>query len=128
MSTRFHAPIRYSRPGRLMALLGMGPGSSRITVDDRDLTVLMGWAFRMTAPLACVARAAPGPRRVISQGVHFWRGRWLVNGAGTGLVTVGFDPPATTRFAGIPMRVRELTVSVDDAAGLIAALGRAPAV
>lgn len=123
MGDLLNARLGYSRPGRLMALMGMGPASSAVIVDEHTLTVRMGWAFRMTTPRTRVASVAPGPRRVLSQGVHVWRGRWLVNGAGTGLVTIRFAPEATTRFAGIPMRVRELTVSVDDPAALLSALG-----
>jgi hypothetical protein len=54
--------------------------------------------------------------------VHGWAGRYLVNGSGRNLVSIGLDPPQRARVIGFPVRVRELTVSVDDPAGLVEAL------
>jgi hypothetical protein len=45
---------------------------------------------------------------------HGWRGRWLVNGAAGPLVALSLDPPVRARLLGLPIRLRELIVSVDD--------------
>ena len=105
-----------------MPVLGMGPGSSRVLVTDDELRVEMGWAFRATVPLAAIRSVTIRERGVWSRGVHGWRGRWLVNGAGDGLVVVGIDPPARARLGPIGIRLSELIVSVDDPAALVAAL------
>ncbi len=59
-----------------------------------------------------------------SRGAHGWRGRWLVNGAGDGLVVIDISPPARARVTGVPVRLRELTVSVEDPDALAAELQR----
>ncbi len=56
-------------------------------------------------------------------GVHGWRGRWLVNGSSHGIVVLGIDPPARARTLGLPVRLRELAVSLEDPVGFAAALG-----
>ena len=61
-------------------------------------------------------------RRVVSRGVHGWRGRWLVNGAGVGLVRLRLDPEQRARTLGLPVRLRELIVNVAEPDALIAAL------
>ena len=59
---------------------------------------------------------------VLSRGVHGWRGDWLVNGAGDGLVELRFDPPMRARVLGFPVHVRRLRVAVDDPDGLVQAI------
>ena len=73
----------------------------------------MGWAFSAELPRSSI-RSARRAGTAISIGVHGWRGRWLVNGAAGPLVAVTIDPPAPARVLGVPIRLRELTVSVDD--------------
>ena len=110
-----------------LGLLGLGPLGlgrcfSRATVEDGVLRVRMGSAFHGAAPLARVRHALPGPDVPVARGVHVWRGRWLVNGAGSGIVEIGLEPPMLARAAGVPLRVRSLSVSVDDPGVLISAL------
>jgi hypothetical protein len=82
----------------------------------------MGWAFRARFPRAAVLRAARLDRRVFSRGVHGFGGRWLVNGAGGPILAITLDPPQRARVVGLPLRLRELLVSVDDPAALAARL------
>lgn len=117
--------IRYDRwCGWLLGLLGMGRRWSSVVVARDRLEVTMGWAFRATIPSRAVAAAAPSTRRVLGWGVHGWRGAWLVNGSSRGLVELRLDPPVRGRVAGVPVRVRLLHVSLEDPAGLRAALGQ----
>jgi hypothetical protein len=57
-------------------------------------------------------------------GVHGWRGAWLVNGAASGLVSITVDPPVRAWAVGVPVRLRQLTVSLEDPDAFRAALGR----
>jgi hypothetical protein len=59
----------------------------------------------------------------VSIGIHGWRGRWLVNGAAGPLVALTIDPPARARVLGVPVRLRELIVSVDEPDAVKAELG-----
>jgi hypothetical protein len=88
--------------------------------------VRMGWAFRADVPRRSIRDAGRVPN-AISIGVHGLRGRWLVNGASGPLVALSIEPPAPARVCGVPIRLRELTVSVDDPDGVIDELGPAPA-
>lgn len=54
--------------------------------------------------------------------MHGWCGTWLVNGAGTGLVRIVFEPVQRARTADVTVRLCELIVDVDDPPALIAAL------
>ena len=106
-----------------MRLLGLTPRGSWVEVGDGRLRARMGWAFALEAPLESVRFAQRDSRRVWSWGVHGWRGKWLVNASSSGLVRIDLSPPARARSGPVPITVRELTVSMDDPDGLIAALG-----
>jgi hypothetical protein len=115
--------LRYGAVSRwLLTLFASGPGRSGIAVGDTGVAFEMGWSFDGRAPLESVTSAQPLTETVISRGVHGWRGDWLVNGAGDGLVEVLFEPPMKSHVVGVPVRVRRLRVSVDDPAGLALAL------
>ena len=116
--------LRYGAVSRwLLAAVASGPGRSGIAVGDADLAVEMGVSFGGRAPLQSVASARPLEETVaVTRGVHGWRGDWLVNGAGDGLVEVRFDPPMKAHVLGFPIRVRRLRVSVDDPAGFAKAV------
>jgi hypothetical protein len=60
----------------------------------------------------------------VSRGVHGFGGRWLVNGAGDGVLDLRFEPPQKGHVIGWPVTLRQLLVSVDDPNALAAALGR----
>jgi hypothetical protein len=115
-------PIRYGALRPLLSLLGMGPGQSGLELDERALTVRMGWAFRATVPRASIRGAERSDGPVGGIGVHGWRGRWLVNGAASGLVAVRIDPPARALVLGVPARLTMLRVSAEDPDALVTAL------
>jgi hypothetical protein len=119
-------PIRFTGLNRLMFVLGLTRSRSWVEVDDERLRARMGWAFNLDAPLASVRAARQGAERVWGWGVHGWRGRWLVNGSSSGLVRIALDPPARARLGPVPLRVRELRVSLEDPEGLVGALATRP--
>jgi hypothetical protein len=115
--------LRYGRFSRLlMTALASGPGRSAVSLDDVGLSVSMGMSFHGRADRSAVASARTLSQTVVSRGVHGWRGDWLVNGAGDGLVEVIFDPPMAGRVLMVPVHVRRLRVAVDDPDGLTAAI------
>jgi hypothetical protein len=119
-------PLRFGRLRLLFAALGITPGSSYLDVAPDLVCVRMSWAFRADVPRPSI-RAVRRVRNSVSIGVHGWGGRWLVNGAAGPLVAVAIDPPAPARTLGLPVRLRELIVSVEDPAALIAELRPVPA-
>ena len=115
--------IGYNGPSvALLGVLGLGPRFSSIDLTDETLDVHMGWGFRARFPRAAIIAVAPSTIRTISRGAHGWRGRWLVNGSGKGLVTITIDPAVRAYTLGFPLRLRELTVSVEAPVELIEAL------
>ena len=108
----------------LSSALFILPSASYVEVDERDVLVRMAWAFRSRFPRMAVKSVQPRTGGVLSRGVHGFNGRWLVNGAGDGLVTIHLEPAQRAYVLGVPVRLRELIVSVEDPAGLSDALGR----
>lgn len=115
-------PIRFTGANRAMAVLGVSRRNSAVTVDETSVEVRMGWFFRSRVLRSSIQAVAEHHGRVWGWGVHGWRGRWLVNGSSSGLVRVAIDPPAGARVLGLPVTLRQLTVAVDDPAGLVATL------
>jgi hypothetical protein len=116
--------FRYGALRPLFTVLGIGPGLSHVELDSDTLRVRMGWAFRATIPVQQITSVRPRSGPVGGIGAHGWRGRWLVNGATTGLVAISIDPSVRAWGTGIPVRLRELTLSLEDPDALVAALGR----
>lgn len=79
-------------------------------------------AFRSRFRRSDVSSAAPADIRPISRGVHGFGGKWLVNGAGRGILQIELRSPPRAYVMGIPLRLRELLVSVGDPAALAKAL------
>lgn len=94
-----------------------------VTLDGTSLAVRYGAMFRMRVPRSSVVSATPRRGPVLGLGAHVWRRRWLVNGSSKGLVSVAIEPLGRARVLGFPVRVREVTVSLDDPEGFLAALG-----
>jgi hypothetical protein len=116
--------LRYGAFSRsMLRLIGSGPTHSGIAISDADLAIKMGRSFDGRAPRTSVTSARALTDTVISRGVHGWRGDWLVNGDGSGLVELLFEPPMPGHVLMFPVRVRRLRVSVDDPEGLVAAVG-----
>jgi hypothetical protein len=116
--------FRYGAVRPLLSVLGMGPALSSIELEGDTLRVRMGWAFRTEIPVQQITGVQPRQGVPGGIGVHGWRGRWLVNGAATGLVAISVDPPVHSWATGFPVKLRELTVSLEDPDAFIAALGR----
>jgi hypothetical protein len=115
--------FRFDRLGSaVMTPLGAGRKFSHIDVTDSDVDVRLGWTFSAHIPRASVQSARLHEASTPSRGAHGWRGRWLVNGASTGLVAITLDPPVKARVTGVPVTLRELIVSADAPDDLVAAL------
>lgn len=116
-------PIAYNRPmSLLLGALGLGARGAWIDIDDAEIEVRMGWAFRARFPRSSIRAAARSDRRAISQGVHGRNGRWLVNGATRGLVRVDLAPNQTAHVLGRRVALSTLEVSVEDPEALLSAL------
>ena len=115
--------FRFDRLGSaVMSPLGAGRKFSHIEVTDTEVDVRLGWTFFAHIARSSVQSARTHEASTPSRGAHGWRGKWLVNGASTGLVAIVLDPPARGRVAGFPVEVRELIVSVEAPDALVAAL------
>jgi hypothetical protein len=107
----------------LMTLLGLGPGLSKIEVREAEVVVVMGWGFRAKVPRSSIARAYEDQVGGLAIGVHGWRGRWLVNGSMSGIVTIEVQPACRATVMGFPVKLSKLQVSAADPSGLVAAIG-----
>jgi hypothetical protein len=111
-------PIKYSHPFiGVLRITGTPPRSAYVDISDESVRVRMGWAFQAEFPRAAVD-AVDEARHVVSAGVHGWRGRWIVNGAPGPIARLTLPSPVRARVMGVPVRVQELLVSVDDIAEL----------
>ena len=108
--------------GILSSALLLPPSSSYVEVNDGEVRVQMGWAFRSHFPRTAVALAAATHERPLSRGVHGFAGRWLVNGSGRGILTINLTPAQRGYVVGFPVRLRQLMVSVADPSALAAVL------
>lgn len=116
-------PIRFDARFRLLAkMLFLSPDQSHVDVVGDLVHVKFAWSFRATFPRSSVASTSAYPKRPLSRGVHGFAGRWLVNGAGDGIVELCLEPPQRAYVIGWPVALRRLLVSVDDPRGLEAAL------
>jgi hypothetical protein len=110
----------------LMTPLFAGPRRCCVEIRPETLQVTMGaggWAFAATVARSSIAGVDRVSGPVWGWGAHGWRGRWLVNGSGRGLVRLTIDPRGRASCLAIPVKLRELTLSLDDPAGFVAALG-----
>ncbi len=114
--------FKYGSLRWLLKGIGMGPRHSYIEVSDDEVHVVMGWAFRARIPRSAVASVGPIEGRVVSIGVHGWGGVWLVNGAGTDIVSVKLKSVQHAVMTGVTVKLRELQVGVDAPEGLMKAL------
>jgi hypothetical protein len=107
----------------LSRALFISPSDSYVKLAGNEVSVRMGWAFRATFARSCVARASvTGKRLPLTRGVHGWAGRWLVNGAGDGILAIDFEPRQRAYVTCFPVRLRRLLVSVEDPRALATAL------
>lgn len=121
-------PIRFDAWYRILSsALFILPSDSYVEIEGDDVVVRMAWAFRTRFPRSAVESTAPLDTRPISRGVHGFAGRWLVNGSVASILTLNLNPPQRGYTLGIPVRLRQLLVSVDDPRALAEALRRGPA-
>jgi hypothetical protein len=109
-------------------LFRAGRGVSGVAVDTGEIRVRMG-SFKLDIPRSSVRSVQRSQARVGgTTGVHGRRGRWLVNGSAEGLAELTIDPPVRispsidTLYGLGPSRVRQLTLSLDDPDGFVAAV------
>ena len=95
----------------------------RVEVTRSALLVTLGWSFRVAVPRGAVQAVDSVPWRRYAIGAHRLFGRWLVNTAPGPLVRIRIEPATTGRILGVPIRIRELTLSVDDVAAFLTDLG-----
>jgi hypothetical protein len=108
--------------GILSSALFLAPSKCYVEVDDEQVRVQMGWAFRSRFPKSAVVAVAETNKNPLSRGVHGFAGRWLVNGSGQGILTIDLTPSQRGYVMGFPVRLRQLMVSVSDPAVLAAIL------
>ena len=121
-------PIRCSPGNRLLfRVLLIFPSAAYVELADDTIRVRLGWAFSARIPRRLVTRAGPGrkPRIPLTAGAHGWAGRWLVNGSPDGIVEVELSERTRAFTAGFPIRLKKLSVSLEDPEGFLGAL-RAP--
>ena len=107
----------------MLGLLGIRPANSYVEIGDDHLIVRMGWAYRAAVPRSSIKSAVVAPDVTkLTSGAHGFRGRWLVNADSKGIVKVDVDPPARGWTVVMPVRLRELQVSMEDPEGLVLAL------
>lgn len=108
----------------LSTIVGLPPSGAYVAVGQGRVEVRMGWAFRSHFPLSAIESVSKLATRPLSRGVHGFGGRWLVNGAGAGILVLRFSPIQRCYVVGVPARLRELLVSVDDPDKVAAAVGK----
>jgi hypothetical protein len=109
-------------------LFRAGRGISGAAVGTGEIRVRMG-SFKLDIPRSSVRSVQRSQAKVGgTTGVHGRRGRWLVNGSAEGLAELTIDPPVhispsvDTLFGLGPSQVRQLTLSLDDPDGFVAAV------
>jgi hypothetical protein len=110
--------------GIVSSALFLPPASAYVEINDGEVRVQMGWAFRSHFSKKAVTLAAQTDDHPMSRGVHGLAGRWLVNGSGRGIVTINLTPAQRGYVMGFPVRLRQLMVSVAEPSALAAALIR----
>lgn len=115
-------PISFARWYRVLSwAVLIPPPLAHVTVTGDHVEVKMAWAFRARFGRSAISGVKLDESRPISRGAHGWRGRWLVNGKGWPLVAIDLDPPQRAYVLGVPIRLRRVTVSVDQPDVLIGA-------
>ena len=116
-------PISFDRwYGVFSSVIGLPPSTAYVELDGIQVKVQMGWAFRSCFPRSAVAATSDLDIRPLSRGVPGFGGRWLVNGSGRGILSIHLNPIQRAYLLGVPVRLRELLVSVAEWPALAAAL------
>ena len=118
-------PVSFTKANRaLLRGLLIPPERAYVELSDDTIEVRLGWAFSAQIPRRLVARAGPGkpPTIPFTAGAHGWRGRWLINGSSDGIVEIELSEPARASTLGFPIRLKTVSVSLDDPDGFLATL------
>jgi hypothetical protein len=121
-----HFAISYNSVFKALATItGTGPGRSGVEVEADRIDVRMGWAFRARIPRSSVREVEQIDRipPLYGAGVHGWGGRWAVNGSQRGAVKITVDPPADARVLFVPVKLRELLLSLEKPEAFVVAAG-----
>jgi hypothetical protein len=108
----------------LSSALLLPPSSSYVEMDETEVRVKMGWAFRSRFPKSAVASTAKMNGNPWSRGVHGFGGRWLVNGSGHGILIINLAPAQRGYVLGFPVRLRQLMLSLAEPEALARAIKR----
>lgn len=102
--------------GAVLRGLGIPPSLAYVDLGDDTIEVRLGWAFSARIPRGLVKAAGSGkpPAIRFTAGAHGWRGKWLVNGAADGIVDVELAEPVRARVSVVPIRLKVLSVSLED--------------
>ncbi|HEY5077171.1 MAG TPA: hypothetical protein VIJ48_06695 [Acidimicrobiia bacterium] len=121
-SARF--AIKFDAPYALLSrALLIFPSDSYVEIAGTEVSVRMGWAFRSTFDRSRITATSLVDKRVLlTRGVHGWAGRWLVNGAGDGILAIDLEPHQRAYVMGFPVTLRQLQVGVEAPAELAKAL------
>jgi hypothetical protein len=122
MATAKRYTISYGALGPLLTLLGLGRRFSTISNSGDQLHVKMGWGFRARFPVSSIRSVTPYDGVAMGIGVHGFGGNYLVNGKASGIVTIEIEPSAKALVIGIPVKLRKLSVSLDQPEQFIADL------
>jgi hypothetical protein len=123
MTARERFPIRFTGwKGALLRSVLVPQRWSYVDIDGDVVRARMAWAFSTKFRRTNIASVALDKPVWLTAGVHGWRGRWLVNGAGKPIVAVRLHEAARAWVCGFPVRLRELHVSIEAADEFIAAL------
>jgi hypothetical protein len=120
MATGKRYRISYGALGPLLTVLGLGRRFSFIERSGDQLHVKMGWGFRARFPVASIRSVTPYSGVAMGIGVHGFGGNYLVNGKANGIVTLEIEPTARAFVIGIPVKLRKLSVSLDEPEQFIA--------
>jgi hypothetical protein len=104
-----------------------GPRRCHVVVTDDRLLVVMGaggWAFSAAVPRSSITQVDRVTGPVWAWGAHGWQGRWLVNGSSRGLVQITIEPDGRGSCLGFPIKLRQLTVSLDEPDQFVSALAQ----
>jgi len=108
----------------LLLVVGAGPSTARIAIEHDVLHVKLGWFwFRATIPIRSIVHARRSANAWFSVGIHtdLMHG-WIVNGSPLGMVHLTIEPPADGRFVGLPIRVNNLWLSLEEPDAFVAAV------
>lgn len=117
-------PIRFNKLSRFpFRGVLIRPSRCFVELEADSVRAQMDWTFRASFPRSSIARAAVGVEGIIfGLGVHGFAGRWLVNGSLDGLVTLHLRPDQRARVLGVPVKLRELQLSLDEPEAFLAAV------